>query len=281
MNRGSSVEHLGLASLLFVPGAMPERFAKALAAGAGATVIDLEDSVPAAGKGAARSAAIAAVAGDARFSVRINPVTAIEGLRDLVALADAGVTPATLLIPKVESPAEVAIVRAALPSTPLIPLIETPDGLARTAEIARAGAAAMMFGGGDLSAELGVALAWEPLAVARGQFLLGCAAAGAAAIDVPWIALDDPAGLEAEARHAKAIGFAAKAAIHPAQVAVIEAVMRPSSEEAEEAAAAIAAFEAAGGAAVRFRGRMLEEPVMRRYRRIMAQVDLGKVSEHA
>jgi citrate lyase beta subunit len=101
--------------------------------------------------------------------------------------------------------------------------------------------------------------------------MLACAEAGIPAIDVPWIRLDDAAGLEEETRKAKALGFAVKAAIHPAQISTIHAVMRPTSDEIEEARAAEIAFAEAGGAAVRFRGRMLEAPVMRRYRRILEQ----------
>ena len=169
----------------------------------------------------------------------------------------------------VEAAAELEIVRAALGDVPLIPLIETIAGLAAAPLVAKAhGVAAVMLGGADLAAELGVALAWEPLLMARAQLVAACAAAGVPAIDVPWTVLDDDAGLAAEAARAKALGFAGKAAIHPRQVAAIEATFRPSAAEREEASAALAAFADAGGAAVRFRGRMLEAPLMARYRRL-------------
>lgn len=263
----------GVTSLLFVSGATPERFAKALASGASVVCIDLEDSVPADGKDAARAAAIAAIKADPRFATRINPVTTLAGLRDLVAIADAGIVPALLLLPKAEAPAMIEVVTGALPrAMPIVPLIETPAGLTMTSAIAAMpGVAAMMFGGGDMAAELGVAIAWEPLLAARGAFLLGCAQAGVPAIDVPFIALDDREGLAEETRRAQALGFQAKAAIHPAQVATIDEVMRPSPVQIAEAHEANAAFDAAGGGAVRFRGRMLEAPVMRRYRQILAQ----------
>jgi citrate lyase beta subunit len=80
-----------------------------------------------------------------------------------------------------------------------------------------------------------------------------------------------PHGLAEETRRAKMLGFAAKAAIHPAQIPAIHSIMRPTAEEIEEAHAAARAFEVGGGAAIRFRGRMLEAPVMRRYRRILEQ----------
>lgn len=265
---------LSLATLLFVPANRPERYAKALASGADLVVIDLEDAVPADAKSAARAAALVAASADSRLAVRINPVASVEGIRDLAAMADAR-PPAVVLLPKVEHPAEVAVARAATgEGVMLVPLIETPLGLRHAAAIGQvAGVGAMMFGGGDFAAELGVDIAWEPLLPARGAFLIACAQAGVPGIDVPWIALDDEAGLIEEARRAKALGFAAKAAIHPAQVAPIASVMAPSATEIAEAREAADVFAAAGGAAVRFRGRMLEAPVMRRYARVLAFAD--------
>jgi (S)-citramalyl-CoA lyase len=152
----------------------------------------------------------------------------------------------------------------------IVPLIETVRGLNGAQEIASApGVVAMMFGGGDFAAELGVQLAWEPLLAARGALVLACAGAGIPAIDVPFVGLEDVEGLLAETRAAKALGFSAKAAIHPAQVEPINSVLRPTPEEIAEAEEAARVFAAAGGAAVRFRGRMLEAPIMRRYQRIL------------
>lgn len=269
----------GLSSMLFVPGSKPDRFAKALASGARCVCIDLEDSVPAEGKAEARRAALDAIAGDARLALRINGLTTRAGLEDLLALADSKAQPQLLFVPMVESAAEIGIVGAVLGARApgIVPLIETVKGLRAADAIAAAPRiAAVMFGGGDFSAELGVELAWEPLLAARSALVMVCAGAGVPAIDVPYLALDDTEGLIAEARRAKALGFSAKAAIHPAQVAAIETVFRPSADELAEAAAAEAAFAAAGGAAIRFNGRMLEEPVMRRYRRILA---MGSASD--
>jgi (S)-citramalyl-CoA lyase len=256
-------------SLLFVPGSRPERFQSARASGADAVCIDLEDAVPADAKASARAAAIAAL-GDPRLAIRINGLTTRTAADDLAALFAAPLRPPLLLVPKVESADE--LTPAAKLGIPLVPLIETPKGLRAAHEIGAApGVAAMMFGGGDLSAELGVQLDWEPLRVARGLFILACAEAGVPAIDVPYIRLDQPDDLIEETRRAKAFGFAAKAAIHPNQIAAIHQVMRPSAEEIAEAEEAAAAFDAAGGAAVRFKGKMLEAPVMRRYWRILEQ----------
>ncbi|MXO69467.1 CoA ester lyase [Altererythrobacter marinus] len=265
-------------SLLFVPGSRPDRIAKALDSGADLVCVDLEDSVPEDGKGPARAAALAAIAdhADGRLALRINGIGTRHGLADLLAVAEAEAPPPLLLLPKVESDAEVALIASALgrDGIGLVPLVENPRGLRAAHRIAAAPqVCAMMFGGGDLSGELGVALEWEPLIGARSQFILACAEAGVPAIDVPYVRLGDEAGLEEETRRAKALGFAAKAAIHPDQIATIHRMMRPTAEELEEAQAAEAAFAAGNGAAVRFRGKMLEAPIMRRYRQILAYKD--------
>lgn len=265
-------------SLLFVPGSRPDRIAKALDSGADLVCIDLEDSVPEGDKAAARASALAAIAAhrEGRLALRINGMATRAGLADLLAIAEVDVAPPLVLLPKVESGAEVALVASVLgrPDIALVPLVETPRGLRAAHRIAAApSVCAMMFGGGDLSSELGVALEWEPLLGARSQFLLACAEAGVPSIDVPFIRLGDSAGLEEETRRAKAAGFTAKAAIHPDQIETIHRVMRPTAEELEEAEAAEEAFAAAGGAAVRFRGKMLEAPIMRKYRQILTHKD--------
>ena len=264
----------GPSTVLFVPGSKPERTPKALATSADVVCIDLEDSVPPAQKAQARDAALDAIAsGEPRLALRINSVATRAGLEDLIALADAKVLPALLLIPMVNSAAEIGIVTSVLGTRApgLVPLIETVKGLRAAHEIASApGVVAMMFGGGDFAAELGVELAWEPLLAARSAIVFACAEAGIPSIDVPYIVLDDAPGLVAETRAAKALGFSAKAAIHPAQLEGIDSVLRPTAEEIAEAEEAATVFAAAGGAAVRFKGRMLEAPIMRRYQRILA-----------
>jgi (S)-citramalyl-CoA lyase len=267
-------------SLLFVPGHRPDRFGKAAAAGAGLTVIDLEDAVPAADKMAARAAALAqfgeagtALAG---WGLRINAVTTAAGIADLAALGEAAVLPPVLLVPMVESPVELKIVANALGARcpGLVPLIETPAGLRVAHQIGQAqGVIALMFGGGDFSAELGVALAWEPLLTARSLLVMAAAEARVPAIDVPFIQLDDHDGLAEEARRAHLLGFAAKAAIHPAQLPAIHQAFQPTEADVTEAREALAAYAAGGGQAIRFKGRMLEAPFIRRYRAVLEAKD--------
>lgn len=263
------------ASLLFVPGSRPDRFAKAYGAGAGLTVIDCEDAVAACDKDSARAAALDTVAKAPQgWAIRINGVRTAAGIRDLAALIDADVLPSTLLVPMVEDAGDLAVIAGALgdrcPS--LIPLIETPHGLRHALAIAgHPKVVAVMFGGGDFSGELGVELAWEPLLAARQQLVLACAEVRKPAIDVPFIRLEDEAGLAEESARARSAGFLAKAAIHPAQLSAIHAAFLPSEAEVAEAREALAAYEAGGGQAIRFRGRMLEAPFIIRYRALIAR----------
>lgn len=262
-------------SLIFVPGSRPDRFAKAQASGAGLTVIDLEDAVAPADKDSARAAALAQVAsGGPQWAIRCNAIATAAGIADLAAFVAAESLPAMLLVPMVESAVELEIVGKVLGDRcpELIPLIETPRGLRQAREISAAPrVGGVMFGGADFAGELGVALAWEPLLAARSALLLACAEARVPAIDVPYIDLENLAGLEAECARARALGFAAKAAIHPAQVAAIEAAFTPTAAEVAEAEEGIAAYLVAGERAIRFKGKMLEAPVVKRYRAVLGR----------
>lgn len=228
--------------------------------------------MPASQKDEARRAALDAIAQDGRLALRINSLRTRHGLADIVALGESGVTPFALFVPMVEDATEMEIVRAALgPDLSIIPLIETVRGIGNAGAIAADPSVAMlMLGGADLAAQLGVAVSWEGLRHARGALIMACAAAGKKALDVPFIALDDTEGLAVEAGRARDIGFAGKAAIHPAQIPTITAAFAPSEADLAEAREAATVYAAAEGAAVRFKGRMLEAPIMNRYRQILA-----------
>ena len=266
---------LAVSSVLFVPGSRPERFVKAAAADAGLVIIDLEDAVGPADKESARAAALEQIGQSSDgFAIRINAVTTQEGIRDLAALTQSDVLPAHLMIPMVESDVELDIVARALGERcpALLPLIETPRGLRSALDIvSHDKVAALMFGGADFSGELQVPVSWEPLLGARHQLVLACAEARKPLIDVPFIHLDDDAGLRAECEAARAIGITAKAAIHPKQVATIEDVFAPTAEQVAEAQEALRVYEETGGKAVRHAGRMLEAPMIKTYRAILAR----------
>ncbi|MHA7819814.1 MAG: HpcH/HpaI aldolase/citrate lyase family protein [Erythrobacter sp.] len=263
------------ASLLFVPGSRPDRFAKARASGAGLTVIDLEDAVAPQDKASAREAALGYVTDEPEsWGIRINAVTTLAGVRDLAALGDAEVLPQVLMVPMVESVAELGIIAGALGERcpELVPLVETPRGLRHALEIvSHAKVTALMLGGADFSSELGVELAWDPLLGARHAMVLACAEAGKPAIDVPFIHLDDDDGFAEECTRAAALGFLCKAVIHPRQVAAANAAFSPSDHEVAEAREALEAYKAGGERAIRFKGKMLEAPFVKKYRAVLAR----------
>ena len=298
-------------SILFVPGDRPERFAKALAAGADAICIDLEDAVAPTRKAGARisvarflaetSPATRPRAGDTSASrphiiVRVNDPDSDEGRRDAAALAG-GLRPDAFMIPKVTTAEGMHRAGRLLgEDVPLIPIIETALGLENAAQIgaaspaggaspARAASpagaasparaapaiAALIFGGFDLSAELGAEPGWEPLLYARSRVVHAAAMSGLDAIDMPSRDLHELEGLRAEAVRACHLGFAGKVAIHPAQIPVIHEVFTPSPEEVQRARKIVDADRAADGGAVALDGRMVDRPVVEAARRLLVR----------
>ncbi len=263
-------------SLLFVPGSRPERFEKALASGADLVTIDLEDAVGPADKDGARAAALTAI-GNPRLGIRINGLRTRQGLADLVAIAAAKTKPPFIMIPMVEAVAEIDIAHSVLGTeVALLPLIETVRGLRQADDIAAApGIGGVMLGGADFAGELGVAMSWDALYAARAHLVMACASAKVPSLDVPWLDLDNLDGLGEDVARIKAMGFTAKSVVHPKHIDVVHRVMRPTADEIAEAHEAEAAYAAGGESAVRFKGKMLEAPVMARYRRILALQGVG------
>ena len=263
-------------SLLFVPGSRPERFDKALASGADLVTIDLEDAVGPADKDGARDAALAAI-GNERLGIRINGVRTRQGLADLLAIAAAPVAPPFVMVPMVETVAEVEIVNAILgPDVAILPLIETVKGLRVADAVAAApGIGGVMLGGADFAGELGVTMSWDALLAARAHLVMACASARVPSIDVPWLDLDNLDGLADEVERVRDMGFTAKSVVHPKHIDVVHSRLRPTAEQIAEAHEAEAAYAAAGESAVRWNGKMLEAPVMARYRRILKLQELS------
>ncbi len=264
-------------SWLFTPATRPDRFARAGEAGADVLIIDLEDAVAPGDKDRARAAALAhldAGRGTAPIqALRVNGLRTRAGLDDLRLLLESRTGPDAVILPKVETPDEPRLADAWLAEAgsraALVALIESARGLEAAPEIARSTPrlSALMFGAADLAADLGAPAAWEPLLYARSRVVAAAAAAGIGAIDAPYFDLKDQAGLEAELRAAVALGFAAKAAIHPGQVAAINAALTPSAAAVTEAREILAQNEAGVGVVG---GRMVDEAVARRARRILA-----------
>jgi (S)-citramalyl-CoA lyase len=262
---------------LFTPANRPDRFGKAAASGADVCIIDLEDSVAPANKDEARRAAVAHLAQPGADSchraLRINGLDRRFGIADLQALLESSASPDYLVLPKTESAAHLQILDRLLAeagkATRLVGLIESVQGLAACEAIAAATPRleALLFGGADMSADLGAATAWPPLAYARARLVAACALAGVLAIDSPFFDVKDHEGLTQETSQAVALGFAAKAAIHPNQIATINAALTPRPEEVTQARAILA--ENIKGVGV-VQGQMVDEAVARKARRILS-----------
>ena len=268
-------------SWLFTPATHPGRFAKAAAAGADVAILDLEDAVAPKNKAQARRDALDYLAENPSDGVlhalRINALDTSAGISDLEALLGSSADPDFLVLPKTETIGHLQILDRLLTSagraTRLIGLIESAQGLAAAEAIATATPrlAGLMLGAADLAADLSATTAWKPLSFARGRLIVACALAGVPPIDAPFFNLHDEAGLKQEAAAAVALGFTAKAAIHPAQIGAINAAFTPSAE-AVERARKILAENIKGVGTVE--GQMVDEAVARRARHTLVSAGL-------
>ncbi len=273
----SAVTAGALRSWLFTPGTRPDRFSRAAEVGADVLIVDLEDAVAPAAKPRARADALAFLAdgglAGAKTALRINALRTPEGLADLAALLAAPGQPDYLMVPKTESAEELGLIDSLLASAAsparLVALVESARGLAAADAIAGATPrlAALMLGAADLAADLGATVAWEPLLHGRSTVVRAAAVGGVLAIDAPCFALRDAGALGTELAGSAALGFAAKAAVHPAQVGPINAALTPSPEAVEEARRVLQENEKGVGV---LGGRMIDEAVARRARRTLA-----------
>lgn len=262
--------------ILFVPGNKPELFDKALAGGAPAIVIDLEDAVAPTAKEQARAQVHAWFAANrprsAFAGVRLNSAMNHFGIADIHRFCDGSVRPDFYVLPKVESATEVLQIHLLSQGVPLICTIESALGLRGAFEIARAApsVAALGFGGADLSADLRATMDWEPMLAARSAVVQAAAAAGVGVLDVPYLNLSDDSVLQEECRRAKALGFTGKFSIHPRHVAGIVAAFLPTEQEVSRALAVLRAAEDSRGNVAAFEGRMIDEAILRGARRTAA-----------
>lgn len=278
-------------SMLFAPGDRPDLIAKAAKSDADAVIVDLEDAVADSAKDAARANLAAQPDSALPCFVRINGFGSDAMWKDLVAAVKAGVE--GVILPKADTREVMLRVCGALSgleaaagrpegSINLIPMIETATGVLNADEILGASRRirAVMFGSGeqgDLVADLGVE--WEPagtgLAYTRSRVLLAARAVGIAhPIDGVFMDYRDQEALRTESRLARRLGYAAKLAIHPAQVAVINEVFTPTSEEVARHRAVLEAFDQAkaeGRASIAVDGRMVDRAVARTARSVLAR----------
>lgn len=276
-------------SLLFVPGDRPERFDKAAASGADALILDLEDSVTAENKGRARDAIAARLSGDRTgpaLFVRVNPADGADHAADLAAIG--AHRPDGIVLPKAEHADDVSRLAARLTGVPILPIAtETPRaifGLGSYATVARH-LAGLTWGAEDLPAAIGATAArlpeggyTAPIELARSLMLFGAHAAGVPAIETIYPAFNDLEGLAAYAARGRRDGFSGMMAIHPKQIAVINAAFTPDAAERAWALRIVAAFEAAPGVgALQLDGKMIDAPHLKQARTVISRGHGGDV----
>lgn len=266
-------------SLLFVPGLRPDRFARALEAGADVVCVDLEDAVAPERKDEARSLALplfAAGEGDVETVLRVNPLSTPDGLRDVLALRGREAPPPALMLAKAGSGAEIRLYDDLLGGScagiRFHVIIESTEGLANVMDIAGASARidSLLFGAVDMAADLRASGSWESLLHARSRVVHAAARFGHDLLDVPWLDLEDPDGLRTEAERAAALGFGGKAAIHPAQIPTVNEVFSPSPETVARARRIVAAFANDDTGLLVVDGKLVERPVLRSMQRVLA-----------
>lgn len=267
-------------SLLFVPGARSDRFDKAAASGADTIIIDLEDAVLPEDKDSAREAALEwlSARGDTILAgIRINSPRSATGCADIAALAKSNAKPDFVMIPKAETGVDVEIVAEALGDEfPIIGVIESGRGLKEAYSIAAVCSGGVLFGGADYSASLGADLSnWDAMLTARGTIAAACGEAGVPAYDVPFLDVQNSAGLVETTTKVKAFGFAGRTCIHPKQVEGVNGVFTPSEEEITDAKAIIESLEKAQGGAVLHKGKLVDRPVILAAQRILAKASQG------
>jgi citrate lyase subunit beta/citryl-CoA lyase len=282
-------------SCLSVPGSSAAMLAKAPTRGADEIVIDLEDAVAASAKDDARAIVLAALREPqwrgVRCSVRVNAPRTPWCHADVIALASLAEGPASIIVPKVESAGDLAFVERLLDGAQAAAgtvrtlrvqaLIETAAGVSHVQEIAAASGRldALILGYADLAASLGRAAgsgapldSWRAI---QDAILLAARTHDVAAIDGPYLGIAVDAAFTAAAERARDMGFDGKWAIHPAQVAALNALFTPTHDEVEHAHAVIDALahaERSGGrGAVALDGQMLDEAVRVAALRVLAR----------
>lgn len=269
-------------SFLFVPASRPERFAKALQAGADCVILDLEDAVAPEQKEGARDMldqALAAFSKEqlGRTLVRINAAGTTWHAADLRALApwvQKGLAGA--MVPKSEGAATLHAVAEALgPGAQMVPLVESLAGLDAADLLARARQVVRLaFGHLDFQLDLGMRCGPEETELAPVRLAL-VAASRRAQLPAPVDGVTtDTSNRErqlVDAQRARAFGFGGKLCIHPIQVAPVNETFSPSSEELAWARRVIDGAKAHCGQAFSLEGRMVDLPVIRLAERTLQQ----------
>lgn len=261
-------------SALFVPASRPERFSKALAAGADRVIIDLEDAVEPEAKAQARASVrtFSQANPDARFWVRVN-AAGTPWFADDLALCQGLGTIVGVSLPKTESAQHVR--QALKAGKPVHPIIESTKGALALGDIASVdGVGRLSFGSLDFMLELGAtpdtAGADIILNQLRCQILLHSRAHGLAApLEGVYPHFDNLDGLALLSRQVCDMGFGGALCIHPKQIAVIHAAFAPSEVELDWARRVVAVADGTGSFAFKIDGKMVDLPVIERARQML------------
>ena len=284
-------------SFLFVPADGGSKLDKAVASGADAVIIDLEDSIAPERKETARTMALdflkraRASNQRPRLLVRINGLD--TGMTDADLDAVVAGRPDAVVFPKAEGGASVVHLDAKLTAREAIAgvpegqikivaqAVESASGLfaAGTFRSASARLIGLTWGPEDLSAELGAEANRDaqgeltaPYRLARSICLYAAAAAKLPAIETVYVDFRNSEGLRRDTEAARRDGFSGRLAIHPAQVAVINDVFTPTPAQVEKAKAVVAAFAAQPGAgAIGIDGKMYDRPHLARAQALLAR----------
>jgi citrate lyase subunit beta/citryl-CoA lyase len=267
-------------SWLFVPGDSEKKILKALESDADAVIFDLEDSVVPDRKKVAREIlkTLPKRSNGPQWWLRVNPLGTQFHKDDLKLVGNAYIQ--GIVLPKVENGGDVAHVAHRTGNIPIHAIVtETPASLFNlmTYRDPNSPLAAMSWGAEDLSAALGAASKYDAdgslsftYRLARSLCLAGAVAAGVQPVDGVFADFRDDAGLQAEAEAAAHEGFTGKLAIHPAQVAIINAAFTPSQDDIRHAEEIVAAFEAHPDAGVlSLGGKMVDRPHLLQARRVL------------
>ncbi len=258
-------------SVLFVPGNRPELAAKAPRSRPDLVVLDLEDAVPPEAKENAREVvvqAVLALAGSVPVAVRVNP-PGTPWFADDAASLPAGLD--AVVVPKLDCPTTVDEVADAVAGRAVVAGIETVRGVADARRVLRAPVIACYFGAEDFVADLGGVRtdSNEEVASARSWVAMAARLAGVNALDMVTLSFGDDDRFRREAAEARALGYAGKLCIHPAQVALANEAFRPSDGEVGWARRVLAAFAESGGTTIGFEGLMVDEVVAARARAVL------------
>ena len=276
----SSTVLAGARSFLFVPGNRLDRLPKALASGAHAIIVDLEDAVAPEHKAAARRALAREWASlspeRARLVVRINAAGSASHEDDIELLRQlAPQPPGAVMLAKAETATAIErVARSA--ATGVLPLIESAQGLHALDIVARSrGVLRIAFGHLDFQADLGMHCGPDEseLDTVRLALVLASRRAGLPApIDGITAALDDNDRLTSDTERSRRFCFGARLCIHPKQLATVNEALGPTASQREWAQRVLDASELNGTGAFRLDGEMVDAPVLLRARRMLEPV---------